>query len=190
MKTQRRSDSGGSLPSPSHDDYDDFEDVDALDDASVDPTSEQALDTSDDYEFEPGRSPVDGSAARVRPPSSVIRPPASNLPKRRPRAGDAAQAAAAVAIPETPVAPQKGKDKRGNGFASAAPGVVSSAGTPTTTVTAAGGAVCARLYSARNPGLPRLPANCHVRKPDLLYDLCSRLLHPLLGHRQPWYPPR
>jgi hypothetical protein len=50
MKTQRRSDSGGSLPSPSHDDYDDFEDVDALDDASVDPAAEQALDTSDDYE--------------------------------------------------------------------------------------------------------------------------------------------
>ena len=118
MKTQRRSDSGGSLPSPSHDDYDDFEDVDALDDASVDPTSEQALDTSDDYESGLVEFPVNGSAARVRPPSSVIRPPASNLPKRRPRTGNASQASAAVEVPETPAAPSKGKNKRGNGFAS------------------------------------------------------------------------
>ncbi|MEP6774293.1 MAG: glycosyltransferase family 39 protein [Chloroflexota bacterium] len=146
MKTQRRSDSGGSLPSPSHDDYDDFEDVDALDDASVDPTAEQALDTSDEYEADMVEPPADGLAARVRPSSSGFRPPASNLPRRRPRVGDAAQATAAVAVPEAPAAPQKGKDKRGNGFASAATGVVSSAGTPTTTAVTSDGGTSAPVY--------------------------------------------
>ena len=141
MKTQRRSDSGGSLPSPSHDDYDDFEDVDALDDPSVDSTAEQALDTSDDYEFDLVEPPVTGPAPRVRPPSSAIRPPASNLPKRRPRTGNGSQASAAVEVPEAPTAPSKGKNKRGNGFASSDIEVVSSAGTPaTTTMTSAGGA--------------------------------------------------
>src|SRR5450759_2047618 len=98
MKTQRRSDNGGSLPSPSqaqanaqaHDDYDDYEDVES----SVETSAEVSLDISEDSDPDFDQEPLDALASsndgspsaaiggpstpRVRPPSSGSRPAASN----------------------------------------------------------------------------------------------------------------
>ncbi|HST06281.1 MAG TPA: glycosyltransferase family 39 protein [Chloroflexia bacterium] len=160
MKTQRRSDNGGSLPSPSnsqpHDDYDDYEDIEP----SVEASAEDSLDEVEDNA--PGRDqdipdvPVASNggthsasagvvpSTRMRPSSSGPRAAASNLPKRRSRGGEVpsgigSASTPVVDMPEAPPA-RKGNGKHGNGLASAAPTVVSSTrGTPTV-ITPDGGA--------------------------------------------------